>query len=309
MKALITRFKEADVPYRENVAGSSLCTFRIGGDCRVVAEPRCVGELLTAVHLCREAGKRFYLLGNGSNLLISDRGCPDVLIRTVHLTGISTIPGGFRVLCGTPLSKLLQAATAAGSGDLIFTAGIPGTVGGSLFMNAGTEGKGLLDYVGSVRAFDPESCKIKTIFHEECNSSYRKSVFQSNFMVILSADLKLHFDRDPEELRAEIRARLRARKETQPLEFPNAGSVFRRPSPEVPLSRQLDELGLKGMRIGGAAVSEKHAGFVVNLGGASAADVMKLIKEVQKMAERSLGFCPECEIRLIPDRDEFFTDG
>ena len=176
-------------------------------------------------------------------------------------------------------------------------------------MNAGTEGKGLLDYVTSVRVFDPKSGKIKTVFHEECNSSYRNSVFQSNSMVILSADFRLDFNEDPEVLRAAVRTKLRARKAAQPLEYPNAGSVFKRPAPDVPLSAQLDALGLKGLQIGGAAVSRKHAGFMVNLGGATAADVIKLIRKVQKEVERSLGFCPECEIRRIPEGDEFFTDG
>lgn len=266
-------------------------------------------ELLVAVRLCREAGKQFYIIGNGSNILISDCGCPEVLIRTLHLTGIFKIPSGFRVLCGTPMASLMNAAASSGSGDLIFTAGIPGTVGGGLFMNAGTEGKGLLDYVSSVRAYDPESHEIKTIFHEKCNSSYRNSAFQSNSMVILSADFKLHFGADYENLRTLIREKLCARKKTQPLEFPNAGSIFKRPASGAPLSKRLDDLGLKGMRVGDAAVSRTHAGFVVNLGGATATDVMSLIRSIQGIVERSLGFCPECEIRLIPDRNEFFTDG
>lgn len=309
MTALHARLKASDVPYRENVTGKSLCTFHIGGVCRTVVEPRCMGELLAAVRICREAERRFYVIGNGSDLLISDHGCRDVLIRTTALTGITMSPGGLRALCGTPLSRLLFEAALAGSGDLLFLAGIPGTVGGGLFMNAGAAGKGLLDYADSVRVLDPNTGEIRTLFHEECDSFYRKSVFQSNSMVILSADFGLHFGEDPQALRTAIQQRLRVRKATQPLEYPNAGSIFKRPAPDVPLSAQLDALGLKGLRIGGAAVSQKHAGFIVNLGSATAADVTELIRKIQVEVERSLGFCPECEIRRIPEEDEFFTDG
>ncbi len=309
MTGLICRLKERKIAFREHVPGSTLTTLRIGGDCPLVIEPQCVGELQTAARLCRDAGVRFDVIGGGSNLLISDKGIPWAVISTRKMQGITCRAGTLRAMCGVPLPLLLQAFAKAGDNSLLFAAGIPGTVGGALYMNAGTEGHGVLDTVYSVCVLDADTLEFKTIFQKECNRSYRKSIFQAKNDLIVSADFPVRHMCEPEEIFDEIRARLAARKAVQPLEYPNAGSTFKRHDPAVPLSRLLDELGLRGMRVGSAAVSEKHAGFIVNLGGATAADVMKLIGKVQDIAERSLGFRPETEIRRLPDRDEFFTDG
>lgn len=309
MTGLICRLKERKIAFREHLPGSTLTTLRIGGDCPLVIEPQCAGELQTAARLCRDTGVRFDVIGGGSNLLISDKGIPWAVISTRKMQGITCRGGVLRAMCGAPLPLLLQAFAEAGDNSLLFAAGIPGTVGGALYMNAGTEGHGVLDTVYSVCVIDADTLEFKTVFQKECNKSYRNSDFQANNDLIVSADFPSHGVCEPEDVFGEIRARLAARKAVQPLEYPNAGSTFKRHDPAVPLSRLLDELGLRGMRVGGAAISEKHAGFIVNLGGATAADVMKLIGKVQDIAERSLGFRPETEIRRLPDRDEFFTDG
>ena len=309
MTGLICRLKERKIAFREHLPGSTLTTLRIGGDCPLVIEPQCAGELQTAVRLCRDTGVRFDVIGGGSNLLISDKGIPWAVISTRKMQGITCRGGTLRAMCGVPLPLLLQAFAKAGDNSLLFAAGIPGTVGGALYMNAGTEGHGVLDTVYSVCVLDVDTLEFKTVFRKECNRSYRKSIFQAKNDLIVSADFPVRHMCESEEIFGEIRARLAVRKASQPLEYPNAGSTFKRHDPAVPLSRLLDELGLRGMRVGSAAVSEKHAGFIVNLGGATAADVMKLIGKVQDIAERSLGFRPETEIRRLPDRDEFFTDG
>lgn len=248
------------------------------------------------------------VIGAGSNLLISDKGIPGVILHMRSMNGITRHGGILRAICGTPLPLLLRAFAKAGDNSFLFAAGIPGTVGGGLYMNAGTDGKGVLDAVYSVCVLDADTLDFKTVFQEECNKSYRNSVFQTKSDLIVSADFPVRPMFEPEEIFREIRARLAARKASQPLEYPNAGSVFRRPDAGVPLSRALDELGLRGKRVGDAAISEKHAGFIVNLGNARAADVMTLIQEVQDIAERSLKIRPEMEIRRLPDSDEFFTD-
>ena len=309
MTGLILRLRERKIAFREHVPGSTLTTLRIGGDCPLVIEPQCAGELQTAARLCRDSGVRFDVIGGGSNLLISDRGIPWAVISTRKMQGITCRGGALRAMCGVSLPSLLQAFAKAGDNSLLFAAGIPGTVGGALYMNAGTEGRGALDTVYSVCVIDVDTLEFKTVFQKECNKSYRNSEFQAKNDLIVSADFPLQGACEPEDVFGEIRARLAARKAVQPLEYPNAGSTFKRYDPAVPLSRLLDELGLRGMRVGGAAISEKHAGFLVNLGDATAADVMKLIGKVQDIAERSLGFRPEMEIRRLPDRDEFFTDG
>ena len=309
MTGLILRLKERKIAYREHVPGSTLTTLHIGGDCPLVIEPQCAGELQTAARLCRDAGVRFDVIGGGSNLLISDKGIPWAVISTRKMRGVTRRNGVLRAMCGAPLPLLLQAFAKAGDNSFLFAAGIPGTVGGGLYMNAGTGGHGVLDTVYSVCVLDAETLNFKTVFQKECNISYRNSAFQVKNDLIVSADFPVRDMCDPEEIFNGIRTRLALRKASQPLEYPNAGSTFKRHDPAVPLSRLLDELGLRGMRVGGAAISEKHAGFLVNLGGATAADVMKLIGKVQDIAERSLGFRPEMEIRRLPDRDEFFTDG
>lgn len=290
------------------MAGSTLTTFRIGGDCPLVIEPQCAGELQTAARLCRDAGVCFDVIGRGSNLLISDKGIPWAVISTRKMQGITRHSGMLRAMCGSPLPLLLQAFAKAGDNSLLFAAGIPGTVGGGLYMNAGTGGHGVLDTACSVCALDADTLEFKTVLQKECNISYRNSVFLTKNDLIVFADFPVRSMCEPEEIFSEIRTRLMVRKASQPLEYPNAGSTFKRHDPSVPLSRLLDELGFRGMRVGGAAISEKHAGFLVNLGGATAADVMKLIGKVQDIVERSLGFRPEMEIRRLPDRDDFFTD-
>ena len=169
-------------------------------------------------------------------------------------------------------------------------------------MNAGACGKEMASVVRSVQYYDPVDDKIKTLFNQELSYSYRNSVFQSNSGVILSAELDLSPIRPSTEIFAEMKALLEKRRATQPLEFPSAGSTFRRPSPNVPLSKLLDDLGLKGKRIGGAAVSEKHAGFIVNLGDATARNVRALILEIQNLVEGECGIRPIPEIRFIPSQ-------
>ncbi len=275
----------------------------------MVIEPRCAEEMRISLSLCRRAGVPCFVIGGGSNLLISDKGVPGAVIVTRKMRGITRHGGVLRVACGTPMPALLRAFAAAGDNRLLFAAGIPGTVGGGLYMNAGTEGHGIAEMMESVCVVDGKTLDFKTLFLKECNISYRKTIFQTNSDQIVSADFPVRYICAPEEIFAQIRKKLERRKAVQPLDFPNAGSVFKRHDSAVALSRQLDELGLRGRRVGDAAVSEKHAGFIINLGNATATDVVRLMREVQTIAERSLGFCPEPEIRRIPDDDEFFNEG
>ena len=231
MTGLILRLRERKIAFREHVHGSVLTTLRIGGDCPLVIEPQCAGELQTAARLCRDNGVRFDVIGGGSNLLISDKGVPWAVISTRKMQGITCRGGALRAMCGVPLPLLLQAFAKAGDNSLLFAAGIPGTVGGALYMNAGTEGHGVLDTVYSVCVIDADTLEFKTVFQKECNKSYRNSDFQANNDLIVSADFPLHGVCEPEDVFGEIRARLAARKAVQPLEYPNAGSTFKRHDP------------------------------------------------------------------------------
>lgn len=293
--------KERGIPYRRGVLSATLCSFHIGGPAALVIEPSCLGELIDALLLCKRFGKPFAVIGKGSNLFFGDGIIKTVLIRTTTLCGARFLRDDcVRALCGTSISHLAALAAQQGLSGLSFAAGIPGTLGGALFMNAGAYGKEMSDVVKSVDFFDLDTEEITTLFHQKLNYSYRNSVFQAKNGVILSAELSLGPNRDRAEILREMRALCQKRRATQPLDFPSAGSAFRRFSADAPLSKLLDTLGLKGKRVGGAAVSQKHAGFIVNLGGATARDVMALIEEIQNIVEGACGAKPIPEIRFIP---------
>ncbi len=293
--------RERGIPFQNDVPTAGLCTFRIGGPCKRLIRPRCTGELIAAVRaagICREP---YAVIGGGSNVLFCD-GIENVsLISTRGLRGIVQItPDLWRVDAGVMLPRLSRMVGKAGFDDLTFACGIPGTVGGGVVMNAGAHGKCLGNCIESVVAYAPDNDKIKTYVKKELNISYRKTIFQGNNEIVLCAVLSWTDQAEPAAIAAKTEALLAARAASQPLAEPSAGSTFRRPSPEVPLGKIFDELGLKGLTHGGAAVSEKHAGFIVNRGGATAADVSALIEMMQTITEREKGFRPVTELCRIP---------
>lgn len=294
--------KGRGMPYRLGVLTAELCTFRIGGPAKLVIEPTCIGELLDAVMLCQSGGYPYTVIGRGSNILFDDGEIETVLIRTNGLDAARVLDGGLLYAhCGVSLGALTTLAAREGLEGLTFACGIPGTVGGAIFMNAGAHGSAILDVTKSVTVLDVREQKIKTLFNHQLNNSYRNSVFQKENAVVLHATFALKPHGDPARILAEMQALRARRRVSQPLTEPSAGSAFRRPAPDVFVSKIIDELGLKGMRVGGAAVSRKHAGFIVNVGGATAKDVRTLIAEIQNIVERERGFRPIPEIRFIPE--------
>lgn len=299
LKEALTKRK---IAFRTDVQTATLSSFQIGGNAALVIEPRCTGELIEAVMLCEQYGFRSAVIGKGSNVLFGDEEIETVLIRTVYLDAVQCFPDGrIHALCGVSLGRLAVLAAHEGFAGLCFAAGIPGTLGGAVFMNAGTNAGDMSRVIESVEILLPKSREIKTLFNQELSFSYRKSRFQDEIMVLLSAVLKLKPCFDPEALFDEIHKLSLVRRACQPLDFPSAGSVFRKHSGELAVSRIVDELGFKGRRIGGAEVSKKHAGFIVNVGGATSRDVHTLIEEIQNTVEREKGFRPIPEIRFIPE--------
>ena len=300
LKEALTKRK---ILFREDVQTATLSSFRIGGNAALVIEPRCTGELIEAVLLCERYEFRYAVIGKGSNILFGDGEIETVLIRTVYLDAVQCFSDGrIHVLCGVPLGRLAALAAREGFAGLCFASGIPGTLGGAAFMNAGTSVGDMSKVIESAEILFPKTGEIKTLINQELSFSYRKSRFQDENMVLLSAFLKLKPGSDPDALFDEMRRSNRLRKGSQPLEFPSAGSVFRKPSADLAISKIVDELGFKGRRVGGAEVSKKHAGFIVNVGGASSADVHALIEEIQNTVEREKGFRPIPEIRFIPEK-------
>ena len=302
MRALEKKLKEQGVPCRTDVCAKELCTFRIGGTVAIVIEPRCEGELRAAVALCREENYPFEILGNGSNVLFEDGYLSLAVIRTVALNNIRVLPDGIRAGCGASLARICAVAAASGLAGAEPLCGIPATLGGALAMNAGAHGKQVSECVRCAKILDVDTCEIKTDFNIQKNASYRNCGLQCQKTLFLSAELAMDVGADPRVLLADMRRFKMLRRAAQPLEFPSAGCVFKRPFDGIPIGRFLDELGCKGLRVGGAEVSRKHAAFIVNRGGASAADVKELMQEIQKKAEKERGMILESEIRIISNR-------
>ena len=291
--------KQRNIPYQKDVDAKDLCTFRIGGRCRYLLEPLCLGDLVECVRICRHFGVPYHVIGRGSNILFSDRPQFCALIRTVKLNACRIEGNCLIGDCGVTLPHLARRAAACGFGDLVFAAGIPGTLGGGVLMNAGAHGKCLGDLVEWVKILDPKSGEIKTLFNDQLNFSYRNSVFKVNNCVILQVCLRLQKCDDPASILTAIRAILKQRAAAQPLDLPSAGSVFLRTEEGISMGKIIDELGLKGIRCGNAQISLKHGGFIVNLGGAKAIDVCRLIDIVKTTTQKQRGFVPQTEICMI----------
>lgn len=272
-------------------------SFRIGGPARRMALPKTREQLVVLAGLLQEAGIEPLLLGNGTNLLVADEGLDTVVINTsaqlsrVEQTGECELTAD----AGVSLCQLALFAWKQGLAGLAFAHGIPGTLGGGVVMNAGAYGGELKDVIADVTALYPDG--VRTLTADEMGFSYRHSVFSSGEGIVLGAKLKLE-PGDPNAIKAKMDELMARRKESQPLEFPSAGSTFKRP-PGHYAGPLIESCGLKGARIGGAEVSCKHAGFVVNAGGATCADVLALMEKVQKTVFDTYGVLLEPEVKIV----------
>ena len=287
----------AGIPYRENEPLAEHCTFKIGGPARVFVAPQKEEQLCKAILLCRDLSLPYYLLGNGSNILFADEGWSGVILDASALKSSIQREGcTLRAGAGTLLSSLCREALRAGLTGLEFAYGIPGTVGGAVYMNAGAYGGELKDVLTRVRYLNQEG-QIVCAEAAELDLSYRHSIFEENGGCILSAEFRLT-PGDPAEIQAKMEDLMGRRRDKQPLDKPSAGSTFKRPAGAF-AGALIDQCGLRGYRHGGAAISEKHCGFVVNLGGASCADVLALCDEVRDIVQEKTGYLLEKEIRVV----------
>ncbi len=282
---------QTDVPLRQYTS------FRIGGSADCVANVATEEELAELMRLLADSGTRYYLLGGGCNTLFADEGFRGVIVRLCGKFAECECVGG-EIIAGAACSNA-KAATVALNNSLAgaeFLHGIPGLIGGAVYMNAGAYGGEICQIVTSTKYMD-DNFNIVEISNAAHEFSYRHSRFAESGGIILRTTLTL-----AQGNQAEIKSRMddfaTRRKSKQPLEYPSAGSAFKRP-PNGYASQLIDEAGLKGLRIGGAAVSEKHAGFIVNLGGATAADVVALIEVVQERIHAKFGIMLEPEVRIV----------
>ena len=285
--------------YILNALMKDYTTFQIGGPCDILVRPYDEGQVAALIQFCAVNGIRWQVIGNGSNLLAPDGGVSGVVIQIgSNFSYIRKSLKEGEIICaaGASLSAAAAFAQKEGLTGLEFAWGIPGNVGGALFMNAGAYGGEMKDIVVSADYVDGMG-NARTIGFSEMQFGYRHSVFSDKDWCITKVKMRLR-PGDPAEIRRTMENLMERRKSKQPLEYPSAGSVFKRPEGNY-AGALIEQCGLKGRRVGGAQVSEKHAGFIVNLGDASSRDVARLIREIQNTVEEQTGYRLECELRQL----------
>lgn len=272
-------------------------TFRIGGPADFYLCPHSTNEVQEIVEICKEEKLPYFVLGNGSNLLVSDKGYRGVVIQLwKNFSDITVKDCCIQAKAGALLSKVAAEALEAGLTGMEFASGIPGTIGGAAFMNAGAYGGEMKDIIKSVKVLDTQG-EVRVLPKEELKMGYRTSIVKEKGYTVLSVELELTRG-NQEEIRNTMEDLKERRTSKQPLEMPSAGSTFKRPDGYF-AGKLIMDSGLRGFSVGGAQVSEKHCGFVVNKGGATAMDVLNLIWEVQRRVKEQFGVDLETEVRFL----------
>ncbi len=271
-------------------------TFRVGGPADIVVQPSSADEVIAAIETAKKLGQPVFVMGNGSNLLVKDGGMEGiVIILGDRMSKITRSGNMLHAEAGAMLSRLSREALNAGLKGLVFASGIPGTVGGAVVMNAGAYGGQMSDVL--VRAKVLIGKEIKWMSRDELEMGYRTTKPLKEGGIVLEAEFRLE-DGDPEALTAETNELSRKRREKQPLSLPSAGSTFKRPEGYF-AGALIEQAGLKGVSVGGAQVSELHAGFVVNTGNATASDILGLMKKIQDTVFEINGVILEPEVRIV----------
>lgn len=302
---------------QENIVLAPYTTYKIGGPARyfIVAENE--EDIVKAALAAKETGTPFFILGGGSNLLISDKGF-DGLVVKIHNSKFMIHDSALEADAGVDMPVLVCETTRRGLKGLEWAGGLPGTLGGAIRGNAGAFGGEIKDNILEVKALDAEG-NIKSFAKGKCGFSYRSSIFKEQGMIVLSAKIQLMYS-DPSKIGEEAEDHIRYRKERHPLEYPNAGSVFKNcdcnifsenergrfehvikidPFPVVPTAYLLSEAKLKGVSFGGAMISEKHPNFIVNCGSATSNDIIRLMEIAKECIREKFGIDLEAEIQLV----------
>ena len=286
---------EKDAPLKDRT------TFKIGGSCDLLVHMNGEESFLRLVPLAEKLGVPYYIFGKGSNLIVDSDGISGVVFLSGRDFSEIIPKDGEMLVCqaGASLVNICNKALEQGLAGLEFAYGIPGTLGGAVFMNAGAYGGEMKDVVTSVRAMDRQG-NIKVYSNSELDFSYRHSRFCQSGEIVLSAEIKLQKG-EKSEIKAKMDELMEKRRSKQPLEFPSAGSTFKRPEGNF-AAALIEQCGLKGVHVGDAEVSEKHSGFVVNKGNASFAELMELIRIVKDTVKEKTGYVLECEPLIITDK-------
>ncbi len=287
----------------ENELMSLHTSFWTGGPADLSAVPQKAHDMMGIVALCVLKKIPYILFGNGSNTLVTDKGIRGVVISLKGLNKIDVHEdeGFILVGAGVPVIKLSMVAQEHGLSGLEFACGIPGTIGGAIFMNAGAYGGEFKDITTLVKYFDAERIEERKISNEECEFGYRSSVFQKmNRTIILQCRLDLKKG-DKNEILSKMKENMESRNSKQPVNLPSAGSTFKREEGII-VAKLIDEAGLKGYKIGGAEVSTLHAGFIVNSGNATSKDILDLIEHVKKVIKEKYDVSLHEEIKIVGER-------
>ena len=272
-------------------------TFRVGGPAACFLTPSTKEQIREILHICQEEKTPYFILGNGSNLLVSDQGFDGVVLQVYKNMNQVTVEGAhLRVQAGALLSATARKALEAGLTGMEFAAGIPGTMGGAAVMNAGAYGGEMKDILESVTVLTPEG-EQKELNNEELQLGYRTSVVKEKGYIVLEAVLSLKKG-DPEAIKSRMDELKEQRVTKQPLEYPSAGSTFKRPEGYF-AGKLIQDAGLRGYQVGGAQVSEKHCGFVINKENATAKDVVDLIHDVQRIVYEKFQVQLETEVKFL----------
>ncbi|MCC7528044.1 MAG: UDP-N-acetylmuramate dehydrogenase [Candidatus Melainabacteria bacterium] len=270
-------------------------TLKIGGVAKRLIQPTTVAELAAIVDELSKNNEKWFVLGGGSNLLVSSKGFAGTVVRTTQITAVERLESNLiEAGAGSRLPHLARHAAQWGLCGLEFAAGIPGTVGGGVIMNAGAHGSSMSEIVEEVSVYDSTINKVINLAKDELGFQYRRCALDPNRHAVLSAKLRLNTDR-PEEIETRIRHNEEYRLRTQPIGFPNAGSTFKNPEPARAAGMLLDQSGAKELKEGQAAVSALHANFIINLGGATSDEVTSLLQKMQNRVMEKFG------VRLNPE--------
>lgn len=284
------------VNYKSDEPLKKHTTMRVGGNAKYVFCPKDVHELKAVIDYCKSNNERYIVIGNGSNIIFMDDGFDGIVIKIFNLMSGSSIEGNLiKADAGCILSKLANLAKDNSLTGMEFASGIPGTLGGAIVMNAGAYGgemKDIIEYVDILL----DDGNVKRYSNEEMNFGYRKSIVDEG-KIVLSAGLRLSKG-DKSEIEAKMLELKEKRTSKQPLEYPSSGSTFKRPEGYF-AAKLIEDAGLKGYRVGGAMVSPKHSGFVINYDNATAEDILKLIEDVRNIVNDKFGVLLEPEVKII----------
>ncbi len=314
------KFRKIFLGVKNNVLLGRYTTFKIGGPAKYFFIAKSKEDLIKAIKTAKKFNLPFYILGGGSNLLVSDRGYKGIVIKYQASNIKYQKEGEIFAQAGTPLQKIVSLTQEKSLTNLEWAVGIPGTIGGAIYGNAGAFGSFIADNIKKVEVLDTKNMKIKNFSKEQCRFKNKESIFKKNkSLVILSVLLKLKRGRR-EKIKEKIKNFLTYKEMNQPLNFPSAGCVFKnyqkqvknkklvKEFPEleefnkrglIPASYLIDKSGLKGKKVGGAKISEKHANFIINTNGAKAKDVIKLMKLVKEKVKNKFGIKLEEEIQYL----------